>query len=128
MKITTIDKAVAKSLAEEAINVLTKHFADKGIDIGRKNGTYTPDDFKLPIVFKVRQNAAGVRPLPPEAKEYNARRMFNSKMVELNTEIIFDGEKYTIIGWKPRARKSPVLVMDRQGKRYRLPERYCMSK
>lgn len=126
--ITCMNRAIAKELSREAIEVLTKHFAAKGINVTRKNGVYSATDFKLPVIFTVEQDGSGNTVLNRDERAYNDARKFNSKMLPLGSLIMHGGERFNIIGYAPRSYKFPVLAKNSKGVVYKLPLTACEKK
>ena len=111
---TQIDKSAAKKIREILNNELPDLLAPYGLKFELGNGRYDDDSVKF-TGFRLSVEGA----LSPTAKalqeEMEDRVNLNSNgviAVELDVDKIVDykGDKYTLIGYKPRSRKYPFIL------------------
>lgn len=109
MQVTRMDRATAEMFSAEILAALAPLAEKYGVEFGRGHGTYSPVEFKLPVLVKVKGDGpislADLAAIPVQYREkvgyiYPAH----------------DGD-YTFVGWKPKARTRPA-IFERGGKRY----------
>ena len=101
-----INRNTCVELREELDTLLLNWTTDKAIGLDYKVGNIKYDNvnMKVSIEFFIK-----------EGKEEQDKQMANQWLeiydakFRVGDEISYDGETYTIIGYKPRARKKPVV-------------------
>jgi hypothetical protein len=119
MKITTIDRVTLKQLAEEITQAL-KPIADKyEIFIRYKGGSFIAENATLKLeIATVRASGQAETETRINFKTYAG--MFGLKPEYLDKAVKISGKNYTIAGLKPSARRSPVIILRDDGKRFKI--------
>jgi len=122
--ITQITPAICKDMREQlnaALALVAKDF-NVSFDIGKM--TYSSDSVTMKVEALLN-NADGTT-TTPEAKAYleMANRPYTEAEPEwLGKEVTtVSGEKLTLVGYRPRARKQPYIVTKGNGKQYIMTE------
>ena len=121
MKITRFDRPTIKALRtpiEDALKDLaTKH----GIVIKVGNGSYTEATVTFKLELATIDKTGTVQ--SKEAQDFKMYALlFGLKTENLGQSFLdYSGEKFTVIGAKPRSTKFPILVEDSKGKRFKFP-------
>ena len=124
-KITRFDRGTVKALNGE-IGVALRPIIEKyGLSVPVVGASYTDTNVR----FTVKINTT-VTPTGEERDEARDAFIEASKgdwphvpMVRrewLDEEFTYFGEKFRVVGYLPRSRKRPVLVQDRNAKRYKM--------
>jgi hypothetical protein len=101
-----LDKEKVKQFRNEINNVLEKYGEEKGIQIHLGSIRFDDNSFtgKLKVVLAENKTKA-------EQMEWNKNcDLFNLKKEDYGKIISLRGNKYKIIGLKPKSRKYPLLV------------------
>ena len=114
------DSATLKMLRNDLDSAL-KVVADKyGIGVKAGNATYSPENATFKVELAVK-NEGGMA-VTKEATEYKRMANFMGLKAEwLNQEFLFRGEKYLVVGLKPKSYKFPVLAKRYDGKVFKIP-------
>jgi len=114
-----MDRSGAKSLRmslEKALKVVEEEF---GMEIRVKSISYGEDNFHCKIEgLEVGAESA-------EAKCY--RRMATSDIPPLGSKILLQGTEFTVLGWKRRAPKWPIIIEDNTGGRFKITRGQLMN-
>ena len=108
-KIKSFDRPALKALRVSLDSALAKVAAEHGISISAGNISFTSETATIKLNAGVI-NASGVT-VTKEAKDFDRYKSLVG-LGELNVgdTITIKGNEYTIAGYKPRSKKSPVLV------------------
>lgn len=110
---TTINKELLKKIREEINAALTATSNKYNVTLRAGNASYDPTlgtaTFKLELLAL---NAIGEnRDIPAELFLKNAD-LIGLKKEDLHKEITVSGRKFTVAGYKPKARKNCILIKD----------------
>jgi hypothetical protein len=121
MKITKFDKPTCR-LVGEAFQKLVAEFAKEyGLITKPASGRFDNNSFTPKVIFCVPETGEN-------GETINKKDMSNFKqcapMYGIDPEafgktIMLVGKKHTIVGWNPRAPKSPILIVDERGSRFK---------
>jgi hypothetical protein len=129
MIVKKIDRATAKLISAQAVEILSKHFESFGLKVVGKSGSFSPDLFSKKFEFAVLENEKGITPLTPEEKMYKLEASFDAKMRPLGGTFMFRGSEYKIVGWASRSRRFPVLGQHvATGKRFKFEKEVVLIK
>lgn len=109
MKITKIDRATCRMIAESAEKMM-KAFGDaNGLDVAFRGGTFDSGTYTAKVEFKVRENAEGLS--IDEAEFKRDAVLYGLKPENFGATFMLSGVAYTICGLKSSRRTGkPVLA------------------
>jgi hypothetical protein len=116
-KIESFDRATVKALRSEIEAALASVSKKYGIEISAGNATFTSSN----VTFKIQAAvvAASGMVMSKSVSDFNMYSRYNGLKANLGDKFSFRGTEYTVVGWKARARKNPVLV-ESNGKSFRI--------
>lgn len=118
-KITKFDKAACRTISERAAEAL-KTLADLGLTIQPRGGSYTATSYTLKIEFAI-VGEAGVA-MTREAQDFtNLAPLHGLSAADLGREFTAGGKRFSVVGWRARAGRRPVLARCTDGKEYAFP-------
>ena len=108
-KIKSFDRPALKALRVSLNSALAKVAAEHGISISAGNISFTSETATIKLNAGVI-NASGVT-VTKEAKDFaRYKSLVGLGALNVGDTIDLQGDEYTISGYKPRSKKSPVLV------------------
>jgi len=121
MSITTIDKEAIRALRVEIAAALQVISEKHGLAIELGNSSYNANSFDMKVNFRLK-NAA-----PKVAEDYFKYQKILG-LPDLNTSFTVPGTgTYTIVGFKPQARKNNLLVTDVKGNTLSCPHTLALK-
>jgi hypothetical protein len=117
---TTFTKTSCKSICAD-IEAAVQAVADKhGVSIKRGNASFSESTITLKVEVSTIGDDGTVNTKEAEAFTKEAR-WFDIDPAALGRVFDVRGKSYTIVGFKPRSRKYPILGRDNQGGVYKFP-------
>jgi hypothetical protein len=123
MTTTVFNGRNVRSILDECEAAL-KPIAEKhGLTLDRKGRTYRPDALPVMFQFLIKQLDANGNEMDSRAKDFiKYAASYGLKESDFLAEFHSNGEVFRIVGFKPKARKYPVLAEKvRDGKTYKFP-------
>ena len=118
-KIKSFNRPALKSLRVSLDAALAKVAAEHGISISAGNISFTSETATIKV-------AAGIigsngRAASPEAKAFDQyKRLVGLGDLNVGDSVNVQGKQYTITGYKPRSKKSPVCIENAKGQGYKV--------
>lgn len=116
-----MDRTKAMKIRKRMIELLSAVEDEFGVLLDNNGGRYSDEEYSLKVTF--RENS--VAPKLQQDYEYAMLRdnlkPFGSK-IKINYSS-HAGEELTIIGWKPKSYKYPLIVQATDGTKFKLPAR-----
>jgi len=117
-KINTFDKSTANQILDDLSKLLDSFAAERGISVGKMRGTIaaTLDGLKVSVeLATVSESGAANTPESRAWKqecqhEWTELTLAGFTADDLGAEFVVQGKRFTIAGFKTRARKRPVLA------------------
>lgn len=119
MKVKSFDRPTVKALRSDLDIALAKVAKQYGIEISTGNISFSGDNCSIKVKAAVIGDGGLV--MSKEATDYTRYAKFNGLDAKLGDTFTYQGTEYTIVGWKSRARKNPVLAKNAKGDTYRVP-------
>ena len=117
-----MDKQTAQKIrlaADEALQAIAE---DLGVQITIKNGTFDGGQVTYKVEFAEVGEDGNVA--TKEAEDFKAYAFrYGMKPEHLGAEFDAHGDRFRIVGCKPRATKMPILAENAAGKRYKFNDR-----
>lgn len=111
----SFSKPTVRSLVNESIEVLNKHFAERGINFQRGNASFDA----VQCQFKVEATAPGVD--PARAKFEADCHAFGLSAEDYGRTFEVAGDAYKLVGVRIRAPKLPIIGKSSTGKDFVFP-------
>ena len=122
----TLDKYSVKQLSDAIMANLAPLETQFGVKIAYKGGRFSASN----VTFKVEASIVGAsgEVMSAEREAYKHSAFFYGLKPEwLNQSFSFAGNTYTIDGLKTRCHKSPVMVIRKDGKRFKMSARMVVD-
>lgn len=117
-KITSFDRATVKRLRDEIDAALASISSKYGIEISAGNATFTSSNVTFKVQAAVVAESGMV--MSKSVSDFNMYARMNGLRASIGDTFNHQGRMYTVVGWKARARKNPVMV-ECNGKSFRAP-------
>jgi hypothetical protein len=116
--ITKLDKSAVKYIRRR-LKAAVKPLAEElGIEIVIGNCTFKMSNCRF--VLKVAVLDSDGKPVTEESESFISNaKLFGFEPADLGKEFIFQGQSYTICGFKPKSRKYPLIARSNNGKDYK---------
>jgi len=120
-KTTKFDRRTVRTILAEVEEALRPVAEKHGIRLERKHCTYHADELPVAYKFLITELDQEGNEMSSDAKEFVRQAEFHGlKPSDLNKGVTVRGEKYRIVGLRPRSRKYPILMEQvRTGKIYK---------
>jgi len=119
MKIKSFDRPSVKALRTDLDIALAKVAKAYGIEISTGNISFTGETATIKVNAGVIGSNGTV--VTKEALAFNQyKRLAGLEALNLGDSINIQGEQYTITGYKPRSKKSPVCIENAKGQGYKV--------
>jgi len=115
--ITSFDRQTIRTINAEVQEALAKIGERHGLQIDLAGTTFSPTNFTTKFTCAV-VSSDGVAQTR-EASDYDIYAPIHGVTLKVGDSFTHHGETYTIIGWKPRSQKFPILAT-RGGRTYKL--------
>lgn len=122
MKVTSIDRQTIRMINAEVDSALQAIGEKYGLSMKMGNSTFSHTNFTTKYTASVK-DSSGVA-VTPEAQDWDRfahRHGITAKVGDTFTTP--QGDTYTIMGWKHRSHKYPILASSRNGKVYKFTVR-----
>ena len=117
-KITKLDKPTVKYIRER-LKAAVKSLAEElGVVIDIGNCTFKMSNCRFQLKVAVLDTDGKAVTEESESFRSNAK-LFGFEPGDLGKEFIFQGQSYTICGFKPKSRKYPLIARSDNGKDYK---------
>ncbi len=117
-KIIGLDKTIAGEIADRLHTAMEVAAKEMGIVIRRGSGRFDPATGVFNMKTVVQVDVADGK--LPEEIEFE-RNQWRHRGWEIGTQFRCNGTTYSLIGFKPRARKNQYIATSPKGKRYVFP-------
>ena len=123
MTIKTFESQNVRTIMDECEEALTAIAEKHGLTLDRKGRTYRRDSLPVMFQFLIEELDADGNAMGAGAKDFiKHASLYGLKEDDFGAEFHSNGELFRITGFKPRARKYPVLAEKvRDGKTYKFP-------
>lgn len=118
MKITSIDRSSCRLLSQEAVAALSAVAEKYGLTVKYNGGNFSPNNAVLKLEFDTVGTDGVANSRLADAFTHNAKYI-GLNPTDLGRTFKSNGYTFTVSGFNPRARKSPVLATRSDGKVYR---------
>lgn len=108
MKIDRFNRANARTLSEAVIEAVQPVAEKFGVQIKQGNGSFTPTDYKIKLICAV-QSTDGTYETPERTDFKQFAPIYGVTASDIDMEFKWNGEKYKLIGIKPRSKKFPFI-------------------
>ena len=117
-KIQQFDRQSLRALRVDLDQAMATIASKYGIELSAGNISFTSETATIKVAAGVIKNGTVVT---KEAKDFDRYKgLVGLGSLNVGDTIQLQGKEYTISGYKPRSKKSPVLVT-RDGKSYKVP-------
>lgn len=113
------DRQFCQVLSDEAVEILNSQLPD-GVSVKRGNASYQTGSFTLKLTFsKVSEDGTVETPERRHFIDYIDMKSNSALSADdIDTTFKSGGKTFTIVGYKARARKRPILCTADDGKQY----------
>lgn len=118
-KITQFDRQSLRALRVDLDSAMASIASKYGIELSAGNISFTSETATIKV-------AAGIigsngRAATPEAKAFDQyKRLVGLGDLNVGDSVNVQGKQYTITGYKPRSKKSPVCIENAKGQGYKV--------
>ncbi|MGY8867524.1 MAG: hypothetical protein ACKVJK_18135, partial [Methylophagaceae bacterium] len=118
-KITQFDRQSLRALRVDLDSAMATIASKYGIELSAGNISFTSETATIKV-------AAGIigsngRAATPEAKAFDQyKRLVGLSNLNVGDSVNVQGKQYTITGYKPRSKKSPVCIENAKGQGYKV--------
>jgi len=117
MKISSFDRQTLRSLRTDLDSAMAAIASKYGIQLSAGNISFTSETATIKVQAGIIKNGAV---MTAEAKAFDQyKRLVGLGAFNVGDSINIQGKQYTITGYKPRSRKSPVCIT-REGRGYKV--------
>lgn len=117
-KITKLDKPTVKYIGKRLKAAVKPLAKELGVMIDLGNCTFQIRNCRFQLKVAVLDSHG--KPITEEIDAFrNNAKLFGFEPADLGKEFIFQGQSYTICGFKPKSRKYPVIAQTDNGKNYK---------
>ncbi len=117
-KIKQFDKSTVQYISKRLQAVLTPLAKELGVMIDLGSCTFQTSNCRIQL--KVAVLDPDGEPVTEEADAFKrSAKLFGFEPADLGTELIVQGQSYTICGLRPKSRKYPVIARAGNGKDYK---------
>lgn len=117
-KITKLDKPTVKYIRKRLKTAVKPLARELGVAIDIGNCTFNASNCRFQL--KVAVLDSNGKPITEEIDSFRSNaKLFGFEPDDLGREFIFQGQSYTICGFKPKSRKYPVIAQSDNGKNYK---------
>lgn len=113
----SFDKAAVQKLRKEINKALEPLAKAHNLSIAATNATFTANDINFKLQVLTTERDGKPRDMDAEAFLDNAERI-GLKKEHLNAPITLRGVEFTVVGYRPKARKNPIVIRDASGKQF----------
>ena len=125
-KITKLDKPTVKYIGKRLKTALKPLAKELGVMIDLGNCTFQISNCRFQL--KVAVLDSNGKPITEETDSFRSNaKLFGFEPADLGKEFIFQGQSYTICGFKPKSRKYPVIAQSDNGKNYKFACRTVLA-
>ena len=118
-KINSFDRSTVRQVNAEIAKALEKVSAKYGVEINLKSTRFSDSNYSTKI--EVATIGTGGLTMTKEANDFNRYKAIKGMQFDLGFEFTHQGDSFTVIGFKPRSTKFPVLCKSSNGKTYKFP-------
>jgi hypothetical protein len=121
MKITKFDKPTCRIVGEAFQKMAAEFAKEYGLIIKPASGRFDANSFTPKIIFCVPETGENGETVNKKdlANFKQCAPMYGIDPEAFGKTVMLAGKKHTIVGWNPRAPKSPILIVDERGGRYK---------
>ena len=120
MKVQEFNKVNLRQINNEMEEAMKSIAAKYGLEIKMGNTRFSGRNATLK--FEMMTVSEGGQVMSKEAIDFNRYKNYKGIQANLGDSFEYEGETYTIVGYKARSSKYPILVESaRDGKRYKFP-------
>lgn len=117
-KITKLDKPTVKYIRKRLKTAVKPLAKELGVVIDLGNCTFQTSNCRFQLKVAVLDPSG--KPITEEINSFRSNaKLFGFEPADLGKEFIFQGQSYTICGFKPKSRKYPVIAQSGNGKNYK---------
>jgi hypothetical protein len=124
--IKQLDKPTVTYLRRRLKAALTPLAEELGVVIDLGHCTFQPSNCRFQLRIAVLDSNGTAITEEIESFKHNAK-LFGFEPADLGREFVFQGQPYTIFGFKPKSRKYPVIARSGNGKNYKFPCRAVLE-
>ena len=118
-KVNSFDRANIRQINAEIENALSAVAQKYGVEINLKNTRFSTDNYSTKIEVCTLNNG---NVMTKEAIDFNRYKNIKGINAELGDAFNYQGDIFTITGYKSRSSKYPILaVSNNTGKTYKFP-------
>jgi hypothetical protein len=118
-KVNSFDRANIRQINAEIENALSAVAQKYGVEINLKNTRFSTDNYSTKIEVCTLNNG---NVMTKEAIDFNRYKNIKGINAELGDAFNYQGDIFTITGYKSRSSKYPILaVSNNNGKTYKFP-------
>lgn len=118
-KVTSFNRQNIRQINSEIESALASIAKKYGVELSVGNTRFTSSNFSTKI--EVATIASNGTVMTKEALDFNRYRSLKGIQLNLGDSFQRNGKTYTVVGYKPRSHKYPVLASCSDGKTYKLP-------
>jgi len=116
--ITKLDKSAVKYIRKRLTAAVKPLAAELGVAIVIGNCTFKMSNCRFQLKIAIFDSDGKAVTEESESFRSNAK-LFGFEPADLGKEFIFQGQSYTICGFKPKSRKYPLIARSNNGKDYK---------
>lgn len=117
-KITKLDKPTVKYIGKRLKTAVKPLAKELGVMIDLGNCTFQTSNCRFQL--KVAVLDSNGKPITEEIDSFRSNaKLFGFEPADLGKKFTFQGQSYTICGFKPKSRKYPVIAQSDNGKNYK---------
>ena len=115
-----LDRTQARLIEKRAVALLAPLAKELNLVVKPSGGTIGETHYTMKVEFSEVAADGAVCSAEAEAFKHYAK-FIGLSAEDLGREFTFGGETYTILGYRPKATKNPIVVESRRGARYVFP-------
>ena len=117
-KITRLDRPTVKYIRKRLESAVKPLAEELGVVIDIGNCTFKTSNCRFQLKISVLDSDG--KPITEEIDSFrSSAKLFGLEPDDLGKEFTFQGQSYTIYGFKPKSRKYPVIAKSDNGKKYK---------